>query len=134
MKTMDEILDYYQSIKVTDFDNFAAEVLLIYLDEDHLKQFLGSDAPLVSWQPQELSDVRILQDMKGYMKFAWGKVADHRGISASRSVTKMAAWLWLLGDEETLSFVQDESHYPYYGAPILAKICEKYGFPVPDDF
>ena len=37
-----------------------------------------------------------------------------------------------LGGRKTI--VQDESHYPYYGAPILAKICEKYGFPVPDDF
>jgi hypothetical protein len=44
----------------------------------------------------------------------------------------MSAWLWLLGEEELHQFAEDSKNYPQYGAPILKKICEKYGFPVPE--
>jgi len=66
------------------------------------------------------------------MEFAWGKIEDHRGISANRSIEKMEAWLWLLDDEETLAALE-EAPYKNYGAPKLKVICDKYGFPVPQD-
>lgn len=70
--------------------------------------------------------------MGKYMEFAWDKVADQRGISASRSIEKMQEWAWLLGDDEVVAWCNDLALYPQYGAPILGRICEKYGFPIPE--
>jgi len=65
--------------------------------------------------------------------FGWGKVRNHRGLSADRTILKMKAWLWLLGDDELEAFAADYANYPQYGAPILKAICEKYDFPIPED-
>ncbi len=73
----------------------------------------------------------VLAGMREYMPFAWGKVEDHRGISAERSVTKMEAWIWLLKDDEVLERVKAAS-YTQYGAPKLKVVCEQYHFPIPD--
>ena len=72
----------------------------------------------------------VLANMREYMDFAWGKVEDHRGISASRSVEKFGAWIWALGDEETLRKFEATNYAPY-GAPQLAFVCATYGFPIP---
>lgn len=83
---------------------------------------------------EPLSDDRVRDEMRQYMaEVGWDKVLGHRGISAGRTVEKMTAWLWLLGDDEMVRFAEDDSNYPQYGAPILKAICEKYGFPIPDD-
>jgi len=84
------------------------------------------------WEPDELTYRDVVEAMRSYMEFAWGKVIGHRGISASRSVAKMSAWLWLLADEELHKFAEDSRNYPQYGAPILAKISRKYTFWIPN--
>ena len=66
----------------------------------------------------------VLEAIRDYMPFAVGKALDHRGISANRSVSRMQAWLWLLGDDEKVAWL----HYANYGAPILKAICELYGW------
>ena len=73
----------------------------------------------------------IIADMASYMGFAWSKAEDHRGLSSARSISKMQAWLWLLGDDELYAYASGEGNYPQYGAPILARISAKYGFAVP---
>jgi hypothetical protein len=133
MRTPQEIADYYRQEQVNDFLNFTAEVLLPYLSAEQVKPFLKESADLTDWKPEPLSREGVLAAMRGYMEFAWGKVENHRGISASRSVEKMSAWLWILGDEEMVASARDNANYAYYGAPILKKICDVYGFPVPDN-
>lgn len=71
----------------------------------------------------------IIAEMREYMVFAWDKANDERGLSAIRSIQYFTAWLWLLGDEETFAFASNDDNYAMYGRPILAKICEVYGFP-----
>jgi hypothetical protein len=132
MRTTEDIITYYRNKQESDMFGFTGEVLLPYLSAEQVKPFLIPDADLSDWKQIPLKFESIVAAMREYMEFAWGKMQDHRGISASRSVEKMQAWLWLLGDEETLTFAQSSHNYAQYGAPVLKKICEKYGFPVPE--
>lgn len=130
MKTIEEIIVRCQ--ESDDFFGFDQEVLLPFLPAEKAKPYLREDADLSGWKQCPLEAEVVIKQMREYMDFAWGKVEDHRGLSANRSISKMQAWLWLLEDNETLSFAQKSSNYPQYGAPILWRICKKYGFAIPD--
>ncbi len=134
LKTQQEIYDWYKQFAAKDIFGFTGEVLVAYLDYDLAKEFLKPETTKEQWDEGfiPLSEEQVISDMKYYMEFAWGKVRNHRGISAGRSVEKMMAWLWLLDDDELISFIADENSYPMYGAPILKRICEKYNFPIPE--
>src|SRR5216117_1530355 len=125
MRTQDEIVQKYKDS--SDLFGFEGEVLMAYLDIEHLRPLCKDGADLSTWTPDPLTREQLLQDMAKYMMFAWDKVRNHRGLSAGRSILKMKAWLWLLGDDVLLKFAEDEHNYPNYGAPILKKICDKYG-------
>lgn len=134
MRTVEEIASYYEARRQDDFLGFEAEVLLPFLPYDLAKPWLKPDSSPEKWGKQKsLTEEGVLETMRDYMAFAWGKALNHRGISASRSVTKMASWLWLLGDDEIVAFCHDEANYENYGAPVLKAICDKYRFPIPDD-
>jgi hypothetical protein len=139
MKTQHEIVAQIRSGKALDEDDedvfgFTTEVFIDFLDYEHAREFLKPDVTAEDWNKNTLAltEQNVRAEMAKYMAFAWGKVVDHRGISAGRSVLKMCAWLWILGDEETLSAVRAAS-YENYGAPKLLIICERLGFEVPDD-
>src|SRR5579859_7051421 len=105
MKTEDEILAYYQ--QCDDMLGFVGEAILPFLSPEKVSPLLKEDADLSDWQQKPLTRESVIATMREYMTFAWEKVMDHRGISAMRSVEKMTAWLWLLGDEETQQFAED---------------------------
>lgn len=130
IKTTQEILAYIPLSD--DFFGHANEVLCPYLSAEEVKPFCEQDADLSDWKQQPLERDTIVAEMAEYMTFAWEKAQDHRGLSAMRSVTKMQAWLWLLGDDETLAYAKNYDNYAQYGAPVLKKICEVYSFPIPD--
>ena len=117
MRTLDEIVEHYRSTMDEDQLGFTAEVLLPYLPFDRAQRFLKPAALSEDWpDPAKLSRDSILAEMKDYMNFAWGKVEDHRGISASCSVEKMCAWLWLLDDDDTMAFAKsDDDQIPTPG-------------------
>ncbi len=129
MRTQDEILARVQADR--GVFGFAGEVLILFLDFEHAKPFLKDEVTAADWKPEPVDRETILGQMREYMAFAWGKVEDHRGISAHRSVEKMAAWTWLLGDEKVLADFK-AADYENYGAPKLAVICHAYDFPIPD--
>lgn len=133
IKTQDEIVKHYRTTKDEDFFGFAGEVFIPYLDFQPAREFLKPDTSLTaeSWKQYPLTEEGVIGEMKSYMEFAWDKASNHRGLSAGRSVEKMRAWLWLLGNDELIEYA--EEHYQNYGAPILLKICQAYNFPVPDD-
>ena len=111
--------------------SFWIEVLISYLPFEYAKEFL-KDTTEKEWEEKYFTPMdreTIIKEMYEYMEFAWGKVADHRGLSAGRSIDKMEAWIWLLEDDLVLA----EIPYPYYGAPKLAAICKEYDFPIPTD-
>lgn len=133
VKTQEEIVQYYRQYQYDDFLHFTGDVLVRFLTVEQAAEFLRTDTDFSKWQPKELTETNIISQMRDYMEFAWGKVESHRAISAGRSVEKMKAWLWLLGDEEMWNFADNRNNYPQYGAPILKAICEKYGFEMPAD-
>jgi hypothetical protein len=132
MKTFEEIAQYYNKHKAEDLLGFTGEVLLAYLPFEHAQPFLIDGAKSEDWPTLPYTSADVIKDMKEYMAFAWDKAQNHRGISAGRSIEKMCAYLWLLDDERTLIFARSDSNYAQYGVPVLKKICEVYGFPIPD--
>lgn len=127
MKTQEEIVARLnQSDSMFGFDR---SVLVPFLDLEHAKPFLVPD--MTDWTQVPLDRETVLNQMREYMDFAWRKVEDHRGLSASRSVEKFEAWLWLLGDEPVIADF-DAAPYENYGAPKLHVVCKAYGLPVPE--
>lgn len=83
--------------------------------------------------PRPLTREAALLEAEAYHRFACVKALDQRGISAGRSVMKLTAWAWLLGEDEMVAFAEDDDNYPAYGAPILKRFAEHFGWPWPDD-
>lgn len=117
------------------FLDFTLDALLHYLPFEHAREFLKEGTTAAEWAEATKSTDRtvegVMAEARAYAAFAWSKVEDHRGISASRSIDKMSAWVWLLSDDDLLAKVE-AAPYPQYGAPKLKAICEGLGFPVPD--
>ena len=149
MRTQEEIVTAMR--EEDDYFGFRGSTLIDYLEYDYAKQFLKddfterSDAAEV-WATEnrgiagsyeDVCRVLVKSDIKTQMvvtaDFGWLKLRDHRGLSMCRVLERMRAWLWLLGDEELLSFATDDANHPQYGAPILKAICEKYELPIPED-
>lgn len=133
MRTIDQIVQRIRDIEQQDTLCFRREVLARYLPQERLREFCGAEADLSTFRQAELTEESVRQEIASYMPFAWEKALGHRGISACRSVAKMSAWLWLLGDDDLVAMCEDEEQYPKYGAPILQAICGKYDIPLPDN-
>jgi len=104
MKTIEQIVDRIQNDKNDPF-GFVADMLIEYVPYEAAKPLLSEEAEEAypggeGWDVSPLTKEAVTEEMRSYMKFAWGKVRDHRGLSASRSVVKMAAWLWILDEDD----------------------------------
>jgi hypothetical protein len=135
MRSTEEIAAYIES--ATGVFDFTTAVCLDYLPWEQAKPFLRDEyvAKVEAGEEEHKQltpdHATVLAEMKDYMPFALGKAANHRGLSANRSISKMVAWLWLLGDDELRGQIErEEIGYTNYGAPILKAICEKYDFPI----
>ena len=139
MKTQDDIKALLTGPAPEWAGWFWHEVILDYADFSTARPVLKADFATkvdngeVEWKATPLTRTQVLADMKRYMgTFGWDKAMNHRGLSAGRTIEKMRAWAWLLGDEE-LERKIDETPYPWYGAPILKAICLHLGWPIPDE-
>lgn len=126
---------------------FEFEVLIDYLpdgeaaplcrdykarDGEDAGNFAGYGPPQHKTYPLDPSDAaHVLAAMIHYMDFGWSKVRDHRGISAGRTVSKMGAWIWLLGHDPRDVYNESEE-WGQYGAGCLSRICARFGLPVPE--
>lgn len=139
IRTPDEIAEYIKEMDDEFFFASHREVLVPFLPFSIAKNFLSEDTdiPEGDWDilKEHWEDTRppltvefITESARDYYMFAWGKVMDHQGISASRSISKLLAWLWLLGKSE----IVDDDKYAPYGAPILKDIGTAMGWPLPD--
>ena len=134
MRTNEEIVE-----RCNNYPGWICKFDLIErLPFDVAKQFLTEDALADAendWREKPTPNTReaILERMRDYMPFALGKAEDHRGLSANRSIEHYHNWLWLLGDDKTLAFAEDDDNYPQYGVPILKHVCEVYGFQFPEN-
>ena len=131
MKTPHEIVAYLQG---GDPLGFKTSALIQFVPFEIARPLLKDGCVASDWPAAKpLTEEAILGAMRSYMEFAWEKARDHRGLSAGRSIHKMQAWCWLLGNEGLVRLCDSNSLYPPYGAPILKAICDRYGFPIPED-
>ena len=141
MKSLDEIIERYKA-KNDDPDDmfgFYRDVLSEYIPLDRWVETGGFDeekiAALTDDQREQVTKNHLPDEAAGtaeairYLEFAFGKADDHRGLSASRSVDKMAAHLWVLDHDLT---EYDEAEYAMYGVPKLVVAARLLGAPVPD--
>lgn len=136
MRTQEEIVAWLvEEEKTEDLFGFCRQVIVPYLPYSAAKVYLKPEITETEWlgEVRPFTQDRVMADMREYMAFAWDKVADHRGLSAVRSVSEMKAWCYILGEDELVAFCDEVANYAQYGAPILKHICEKLGFPIPDD-
>lgn len=106
---------WYELTPESDLFGFAREVLLDALEQD----------------------IRTVhRSATDYYRFALGKAVGHRGLSASRSVTKLAEYAWLLNQIDlsvTMRTLSQTSRYAPYGVPILAKFAKAMRLEFPDE-
>lgn len=137
MRTTAEIVARIKAQSDTDIFGFGTSLLLSYVPYEDAKPFLRPDSEFTAetWTsngwPAPATKEALTKELAEYMMFAWGKVQDHRGLSANRSTIKLLEWVWLLGDDATVAKVE-ATEYAQYGAPKLKVICEAFGLPIPD--
>src|SRR5882672_7178747 len=133
MRTQDEIAERLDETLKLPL-NFEPDVLLPFLDYERAKPYLKPEATEERWNKCRLrTDEDALNEAKAYMVVGWDKAINHRGISANRTVQKMCCWMWLVGNDELMAVCNDDSKFAQYGAPVLAAICGKLGWPIPND-
>ena len=121
MKTTEQILARIEELKDSDFFGFERSDLIDYLPFEHAKPYLKDGVTADEWEASTKDPVDCIKE---YMDFAWEKANNNRGISASRSMSHMSAWLWLAGEHDFLAKIGDLQDYEYYGKPQLREICE----------
>jgi len=112
-----------KAVASDSYFGFDKEVFVTYLTFNQAKPLLKPEVTSEKWgKVRSLS--RVEEDMKSYMIFAISKAADHRGISAHRSIEKMQAYTAILEVDDQI----DWERYRNYGAPILRQICDAMGW------
>ena len=129
-RTQDEIVARIKAVEADDYFGFRRDVLVHALDFEHAREFLQPDATAMEWA--EAAETDALGGAKAYYGFALGKIRDHRGISASRSVGKLGEYAWLLGRDDVVAAMQ-AADYAQYGAPKVKAFGEGLGLPWPDE-
>lgn len=124
MRTQDEIVKRIEERKTDDIFGFEWTEYILWLDFEHGKPYLKDEAKKEDWD-YPIKETG-LNKIRNYMEFAWGKANNCRGISASRSISHMIAWLWI-DDNPIWEEVEKmyKNNYCYYGKDILVFICEK---------
>jgi hypothetical protein len=128
VRTQEEIVTRFEAA-IDDMFGFQREVLLGAMDYEHAKPFLKEDVTEAEWQ-ESRSDTA--EAARGYLDFAIGKIVDHRGISAGRSVEKLTEYAWLLGRDDVVA-AMEAADYTNYGAPKVKAFAEGMGLPWPTD-
>lgn len=128
-RTQDEVLARIKSVE-HDFFGFRLEVLAAALDYEHARSFLEPETTAAEWAECQVTDIDAAA--REYYAFALGKIRNHRGISAERSVEKLREYAWLLGRDDVVK-AMDAVGYPQYGAPKVAAFAAGFGLAWPDD-
>jgi hypothetical protein len=120
-----------------DIFGFEAGVLTMFLPWEKIKHLYKEDfvkqvdAGTEDFPPPITSIEEAAQDFLDYMVFAWDKAESQRGISASRSISKLFAWLSVMGRKDLADILNKNELYNPYGAPALIAVCDAMGIKVP---
>lgn len=135
MRTQEEIKNRIKEVEQDDFFGTQTNDLIECLDLEQAKDMLKPEGyEEEKAKPEKERAIRIHTDdeikkrIVDYLDFAWDKASGHRGLSANRSIDHFKAWVWLIGDDEALAFLNDEKNYPRYGAPMLKYLSERFGY------
>lgn len=109
-----------------DFFGSRAEVLLSSLDWDDARPYLMPEAVEANWHP--VQGDHLDEVAAHYYEFALGKIENHRGLSAQRSVDKLTEYAWLLGRDDIVT-AMDDADYTNYGAPKVLVFGTMLGLP-----
>jgi hypothetical protein len=125
-RTDEEIVARIQSVCNHVFD-FQTGDLLPYLSSFEVaKPFLADEVTEEQFNEFHKEAIDPAQQARDYLEFAWDKANNCRGLSASRSVDHLKAWLWLAGydgvDEDF------DKRYQFYGKPCLVVASIMVGF------
>lgn len=80
---------------------------------------------------RDLTPEAVIQHMQPRVERAWDN-ARHCRTESWIEMEDIKAHCWLLCDEEALGWCEDKTLYVPFGAPVLSKVCERFGLPVPD--
>ncbi|MEU7617265.1 hypothetical protein AB0B27_14395 [Micromonospora rifamycinica] len=130
IRTQEEIVTRVWALRANreDIFGFREEVLVEALDLDYARQVITPRHP-EAWT-RRIDHETYARD---YLRFAVGKIIDHRGNSASRSVDKLGELAWLLGRDDIVAGM-DRVGYPMYGAPKVKAFADGFGWLFLDDF
>lgn len=127
-RTQVEIMNRINLIEKQDFFGFQSSDLIGYLDYNNALLYVNEDIKQTltetEWDEKYKSKLTPEEQIKDYVSFAWDKANDCRGLSASRSIEHMKAWLWLDGQDVLADRMN--SIYEYYGKTCLVVICQYY--------
>ena len=129
-RTQDEVVARIEAAEADDVFGWQREVLLSALDFEHAKPYLQVEVTAKSWE--WLASESIEDEAREYLTFAIDKIEGHRGISAERSVTKLAEYAWLLGRDDVVA-AMEAADYAQYGAPQVKAFADGFGWLWPSD-
>lgn len=128
-----EILEIIKS-KTDSLFSFDKEVFVDYLPLEEAKKFLTEESAKAIKEWNQITTIEeAAQDFLDYMNFAWGKALDKRGLSASRSIEKLGAWLQVMSRPDLATLIDTNSLYNPYGAPALIAVCKNMGIKIPEE-
>lgn len=133
-RTQEQILERLEALDAQSEDTFGfrAQVLREALDYEHVKHFVDESVTEQLYESVRRQDGFTDAKARAYLEFAIGKIIEHRGISASRSVDKLREYAWLLGRDSVVG-AMDEACYAQYGAPKVRAFAEGMEWRWPDD-
>lgn len=127
MRTQDEIVARLKTLSVgEDVLGFRSEVLISALDYEHVRPFLKPGVTAEEWDKIGTPPHEIEERARDYYAFALGKIRNHRGISASRSVDKLAEYAWVLGRDDVVDAMA-AADFAQYGAPQVKAFAAGFG-------
>jgi hypothetical protein len=134
LRTPTEIHERIKAVRADDWLGFRREILVPALPFGEARRYLKADAEITEagWKASQEGAGPLDTQARAYLEFAIGKIDDHRGISASRSVEKLTEYAWLLGRDDVVT-AMDEEPYGQYGAPKVKAFATGMGYPWPDD-
>lgn len=129
-RTQEEIVARGRDIAADDVFGFRTEVLVMALEFEHAREFLVANTTAEMWAA--LTGRPVDTEAREYYAFALGKMQNHRGISASRSVDKLGEFAWLLGRDDVVDAMA-AADYAQYGAPKVRAFAAGFDLEWPDD-
>lgn len=136
MRTSKEIAAYIDTN--TDLFGTSAADLSFYCEFDDVRHLFREEyvadveAGNKAWEVRDIDTDAVLARMAEYFPFACEKCAGERGLSSIRSIAHFRGWSWLIGHDDVHRMLSDNELYEPYGAPMLARLADYYGWDCED--